>query len=320
MKRWLLPLLATCVALAVFLVAGEILMRVYTSAFQFYDVEMTRYAMGIKERADDPRIGHVHRPDSEATLMGVPVRINGDGLRDRDYPVERTGARRIAVLGDSLTFGWGVREEDRFESILERELSQRAPTELINFGTGNYNTEQEVALFLERGLKYRPDEVVVFWFINDAEPTPQVSRWELLGHSRLVTFFWSRIKSLVSRVDERKSFHGYYAGLYGEAEPGWQAEQQAFLKLKRELDARGIALKVVLLPELHDPARYPFAEQHAKLMAFLARHGIPALDVTPAFAGTTDPIALWVAPDDAHPNAQAHAIIARAVAPFLAKD
>lgn len=320
MKRWLLPLLATGIALAVFLAAGELLLRAYTSVVQFYDVEMTRYAMGIKERSADPRIGHVHRPGSEATLMGVPVRINGDGLRDRDYPVERTGARRIAVLGDSLTFGWGVREEDRFESLLERELSQRAPVEMINFGTGNYNTGQAVELFLAKGLKYRPDEVVVFWFINDAEPTPQVSPWEPLAHSRLVTFFWSRIKSLVSRVDERKSFHGYYAGLYGDAEPGWQAAQQAFLRLKRELDARGIALKVVLLPELHDPARYPFAAQHAKLMAFLARNGIPALDVTPAFAGTTDPIGLWVAPDDAHPNAQAHAIIARAVAPFLAKD
>lgn len=317
MRRWLLPLLATAVALAVFLVAGELLLRAYTAAVQSYDVEMTRYAMGVKEQAADPRIGHVHRPGSEATLMGVPVRINADGLRDRDYPVERTGVRRIAVLGDSLTFGWGVREEDRFESLLERELSRRAPTELINFGTGNYNTAQEVELFLAKGLKYKPDEVVVFWFINDAEPTPQVSRWELLGHSRLVTFFWSRIKSLASRLDETRSFHGYYAGLYGDAAPGWQAAQQAFLKLKRELDARGIALKVVLLPELHDPARNPFAAQHAKLAAFLAHNGIRALDVTPAFAGVTDPLALWVAPDDAHPNAQAHAIIARAVAPFL---
>ena len=141
-----------------------------------------------------------------------------------------------------------------------------------------------------------------------------------MGLKSSLASFWSRLKSLSSRLDERKSFHGYYAGLYGDAEPGWQAEQQAFLKLKRELDARGIALKVVLLPELHDPAHYPFAEQHAKLLAFLARNGIAALDVTPAFAGVTDPIRLWVAPDDAHPNAQAHAIIARAVAPFLAKD
>jgi len=316
-KRWLLPLLATCVAFIAFFALGEIVLRMYTSTVRFYNVEMTRYAMEIKEQAADPRIGHVHRPNSEAMLMGVPVRINSDGLRDREYPIERTGARRIAALGDSLTFGWGVREEDRFESLLERELSQHTPTEIINFGTGNYNTEQEVELFLAKGLKYKPDEVVVFWFINDAEPTPRVSRWELLGHSRLITFFWSRVVGLVSRLDERKSFHGYYSGLYGDAEPGWQAEQQAFLKLKRELDARNIALKVVLLPELHDPAHYPFAEQHAKLLKFLRRNAIAALDITPAFASLTQPISLWVAPDDAHPNALAHAMIAHAVAPFL---
>ncbi len=76
----------------------------------------------------------------------------------------------------------------------------------------------------------------------------------------------------------------------------------------------------MLLPELHDPARQPFAEQHAKVMAFLARNGIEALDVTPAFKDVTEPLKLWVAPDDAHPNADAHAIIAKAVEPFLGKD
>jgi lysophospholipase L1-like esterase len=320
MSRKLLPLVAFVVVTVAFVAVGEVAMRLYTSWFQFYDVEMTRYAMGVKERADDPRIGHVHRPRSEATLMGVPVRINGDGLRDRDYPIERTGARRLVFLGDSLTFGWGVEEDLRFESILERELGKRAPTEIINLGTGNYNTVQEVELFLAKGMKYKPDEVVVFWFVNDAEPTPQVSRWELLGHSRFVTFFWSRLKTLMSRVDERKSFQGYYAGLYGDGEPGWIAEQEAFLKLKRAADAGGFGLRVVLLPELHDPARQPFAGQHAKVMAFLARNGIAALDVTPAFKDVTEPLKLWVAPDDAHPNADAHAIIAKAVEPFLRKD
>jgi len=316
-RKALLPLVAFVVVAVAFVAVGEVAMRLYTSWFQFYDVEMTRYAMGIKERAGDPRIGHVHRPNSEATLMGVPVRINGDGFRDRDYPVERTGARRLVFLGDSLTFGWGVAEDLRFESILEREFGKRAPTEIINLGTGNYNTVQEVELFLAKGMKYKPDEVVVFWFINDAEPTPHVSRWELLGHSRFVTFFWSRLKTLLSRVDERKSFQGYYAGLYGDAEPGWIAEQEAFVKLKRAADAGGFRLKVVLLPELHDPAHQPFAAQHAKVMAFLARNGIEALDVTPAFKDVKEPLKLWVAPDDAHPNADAHAIIAKAVEPFL---
>ena len=76
----------------------------------------------------------------------------------------------------------------------------------------------------------------------------------------------------------------------------------------------------MLLPELHDPARYPFAEEHRKVLAFLAQAGIPALDVTPAFKDTTDPLRLWVAVDDAHPNAFAHAIIARATEQFITGD
>jgi lysophospholipase L1-like esterase len=317
MSRKLMPVVAFFVAFALFLALGELMVRLYTWKFISYDMEMTRYAMTIKERSPNPEIGHVHRPGSSATLMGVPVQINADGLRDRDYPVARTGARRYAFLGDSLTFGWGVPEASRFESLLEQKLNAVSPTEIINFGHGNYNTVQEVNLFIEKGLKYKPDTVVVFYFINDAEPTPVMSAWEFLGHSRLLTLLWSRLKTLGSRVDEHQSFQGYYSSLYVEGQPGWNEAKKAFAKLKEVSAANGIALKVVLLPELHDPAHYPFAAEHRKVMAYLAELGIPALDITPAFKDTTDPVKLWVALDDAHPNEVAHAMIARAIESFI---
>lgn len=320
MKRRIVPILALLIAFGIFFGAGELLMRLYTWKVVSYDVEMTRYAMEVKEQAGNPGIGHVHRPGAQATLMGVPVAINKDGLRDRDYSVERTGARRFVFLGDSLTMGWGVAQEQSFAKVLEAKLGARGPAEVLNFGTGNYNTVQEVNLFLEKGLKYKPDEVVLFYFINDAEPTPVVSRWESLGNSRFITFFWSRIKSLVSRLDEQRSFQGYYSGLYADGQPGWSAARDALLLLKRTTAERGIALKVVVLPELHDPENYPFAAEHAKVMGFLAQNGIAALDVTPAFKGGGDPHALWVAQDDAHPNARAHAIIAAAALDFIAGD
>ena len=320
MNKRIVPILALVFAFLVFFVAGEILMRLYTWKFISYDIEMTRYAMEIKEDAHNPNIGHVHRPDSSATLMGVPVEINDDGFRDKNYPVARNAARRIIFLGDSLTMGWGVRKEQIFETLLEERMNQRAPTEIINFGTGNYNTVQEVNLFLSKGLKYKPDEVVVFYFINDAEPTPVVSKWEKLGNSRFITFFWSRIKSLGSRLDEHQSFYGYYSGLYAHGQPGWKAAQEAFVLLKKTCDENGIALKVVILPELHDPAHYPFVAEHRKVLDFLATIGIPALDITPAFKDVKEPHKLWVALDDAHPNATAHAIIADAVEGFIAGD
>ena len=38
---------------------------------------------------------------------------------------------------------------------------------------GNYNTIQEVGYFFTEGYKYRPDVVVLNYFVNDAEPVPE---------------------------------------------------------------------------------------------------------------------------------------------------
>ena len=43
------------------------------------------------------------------------------------------------MLGDSLTFGWGVEQDESYEYLLEGMLSETRPTEMINTGHGNYN-------------------------------------------------------------------------------------------------------------------------------------------------------------------------------------
>lgn len=310
-------LLVTAMTLLLLCGMSEIALRLYTRTSLMYDVEMSRYATEIKEASPNPLIGHVHRPHSEATLMGVRVRINADGFRDRDYPVERSGASRMIFLGDSLTFGWGVEKSQTFEEILESDLSRDRPTEIINLGTGNYNTEQEVHLFIEKGVKYQPDAVVVFYFINDAEPTPRKSNWDVLGGSRTITFIWSRVTSLLARVERRKSFQEYYSGLYVEGQPGWTAARHAFLLLRDTCASHGISLRVVLLPELHALRDYPFAAEHQRVLAFLRDNRIEAMDLAPFFSGESQPMRLWVASDDAHPNAIAHALIARYSQAFI---
>ena len=93
------------ISLLIFLVLLEVTLQIYTRLFIYYDVEMSRYAIEVKEKSDDPNIGHEHKPNAQARLMGVDVVINSDGLRDEEYSVERNEKYRIAVLGDSLTFG-----------------------------------------------------------------------------------------------------------------------------------------------------------------------------------------------------------------------
>jgi len=316
-KRIAESLFLILVPLALFLVLGELALRAYLSNHLFFDVEMSRYALLLKVDSPNPLIGHHHRPNAEARLMGVTIRTNSDGFRDDDYPVERDGRRRILFLGDSLTLGWGVEQEDTFEHLLEARLNQDQPTEVINLGVGNYNTTQELNLFIDKGAKYRPDQVVLFYFINDAEPVPQKSRFPGLGHSRLVTFYWSRLKMLRARIAPGTGFADYYSALYRDGAEGWTRSAAALLELKQQSLALGFDFRVVLLPELHDLVDYPFRKEHGIVMDFLREHEIPALDLAPRFANEHDPHSLWVSLDDAHPNARAHRLIADYSLDFL---
>jgi len=311
-------LLAVLLSLVLFFVLAEVTLRLYLASHTFYDVEMSRYAEELKIESPDPTIGHVHRPGGRAHLMDVDVQINADGLRDVEHSHQRDGRRRVVFLGDSLTFGWGVAQDATFATVLERELSARTPTEILNFGAGNYNTSQEVGLFLEKGLAYHPDEVVVFYFINDAEPTPHKSRWWWLGRSRAATFYWSRAKALWAQISPSGTFQDFYAALYRDDQPGWVETRRAFQRLAAACKENGIALKVVLLPELHRLDEYPFAREHALVTDFLRSNGIAVLDLAPRFKNEQDPQSLWVARDDAHPNARAHQLIADYSLPFLA--
>jgi len=170
-RRILSNLLATLVSLVIAAFGLELLTRFVVDDGMQFDLEMWKYARDVKQVAADPLIGHEHAPNRQARLMGVDFRTNAQGLRDREYSFERVpGKLRIAMLGDSLTVGWGVPVEDTFAKRIERMYAAAGiDAEVINFGVGNYNTVQEVQAFLATGHRYRPDVVVLNYFVNDAE-------------------------------------------------------------------------------------------------------------------------------------------------------
>ena len=118
----------------------------------------------------DPLLGWRHRPGQsgifeKAPLFRIHVRINRQGLRDRDYPYARTpGRQRILVLGDSFAWGFGVEEADRFDEIMEGCDSR---LDVISAGVSGYSTDQELLWFEREGVKYRPDLVILLFVGND---------------------------------------------------------------------------------------------------------------------------------------------------------
>jgi lysophospholipase L1-like esterase len=312
-KLILTRVILLAVVVSVGLLGFEMMTRViYNRNGMHFGIEMWKYAKTLKRPSTNPEMGHEHTPDREALLMGVPVKINSTGLRDREFGIAKPADTfRVLVLGDSTTFGWGVRQEKTFAKLLENKLNERPPpgwpkhVEVINAGVGNYNTAQEVAYFMERGRLYKPDMVILAFFINDAEPTPRQETSWLAQQSCLYVFVSSFWDGILRELHLRASYRDYYRSLYQDGAPGWMACQRAVRELMAACRAEQIDLRIAIIPELHSiGAVYEFRNVN-DLIRRVARDGrVPVIDLLDGIS-VQDPPSLWVSPADAHPNARA---------------
>ena len=99
------------------------------------------------------------------------VHINSLGYRGGDFTIARTGARRVLVIGDSFTFGWGVNDEDTYPARLQRLLAEQASgtgIEVINAGFAACYSPDTYYLYLKtEGLALQPDLIVVGLFVGN---------------------------------------------------------------------------------------------------------------------------------------------------------
>ncbi|MEZ5332381.1 MAG: SGNH/GDSL hydrolase family protein [Thermoanaerobaculia bacterium] len=115
----------------------------------------------------DPTLGWVLAPGlrDDGTFGEGSVSSNSAGMRGRrEFGVEAPeGTQRIALLGDSFTFGDEVRDEETWAARLQERLPA---TEVLNLGVHGYGQDQMLLTFVERGFRYHPDLVVV-GFVRD---------------------------------------------------------------------------------------------------------------------------------------------------------
>ena len=73
----------------------------------------------------------------------------------------------MAFLGDSLTSGWRLREEDAYPALVARSLTARGrPVRVINAGVSG-DTAAKALARLPAVLEHRPDVLVVALGVND---------------------------------------------------------------------------------------------------------------------------------------------------------
>jgi len=132
------------------------------------------------------------RPNSrQDSYIGVPVAINNLGLRGPDTTLAKPpGVFRILGVGDSITFGYGVRVEDTFLRVLEQDLNQSAPAnlryEVINAGVPATGFEYYTHFIENNAPALQLDLIVVCMALNDIDP--QLNPEPLMLHSQPTSF------------------------------------------------------------------------------------------------------------------------------------
>jgi len=159
-KKIALNLLVAAIALLIGLITIELLLRIF-------------YPQNLNITQIDGERIFSHKPGIETLLQRqefkTHVSISSQGLRDREYSIQKpANTTRIAVIGDSFVFGFGVEADQAFPKVLEAQLKAREDRnyEIMNFGISAYGTEQEY-LLLQDILKFSPDTVILSFSPND---------------------------------------------------------------------------------------------------------------------------------------------------------
>jgi lysophospholipase L1-like esterase len=324
-------LVALGAGLLVMLVLGEIALRVIGLGHPYYS------APDLYRPSDDPRVLFEPRPNFDGFSEGVWVRTNSRGLRERELPLAKSaGTRRVVFLGDSVTFGAGVRDDEPFPRLLETGINgsgAAAPIEILNTGVVGYNTIQELARLEQVGLAYQPDVVVLTFVVNDLletfsifdhqyEPTGALAGakvW-LRRNSHLYRFvqqmYW-RVGQELRRARE------------GPTEPLRKRDRLeerlvTLAEMIRTTRANGASFLLILYPDnLGDPVSPgPSGERltvRDEFERFATREQVPLFDLTAALGDVRDPRARqYRLREDPHPSAEGHRVIAEALrAPLI---
>jgi lysophospholipase L1-like esterase len=335
------------VALVIFFATGELLSR----AFHLVD-RLNHFPRRLFMATDDARLPYRMRPGVETDVRGFHVKLNALGLRGPEAtPLPAPGIHRVLALGDSATFGEGMRVEEAFPALLEAELNARGGTryEVINAGVEGYNTAAELAYLERHGLALRPEAVVVGFNLNDFDYAPVLGKLGVLtndqsqrmasGSLANVSEFYLVLRWLARTVAAR--WHGTpaaavpaesdgafapldrYVSLLRKAyyrqptDERWQTLEDSLRGLGAVARANGLRLVIAIIPDgdqigVADPDLTP----QRKLMAICTREALDCVDLYPDFAAHAADGPLYL--DIMHPNPAGQRLIAAALARRLA--
>ena len=272
--------------------------------------EMQDKAGGMFMEIPEPLVGRVASPGFRGDLKDAPVVINAEGMRSaKAYVTKEPDIFRIVCLGDSFVFGTGVPENTRFCNQMEAFYRASHITvngkqiETLAVGLPSYTMVQEASYLTARLSMYAPDVVIVASVHNDITDSAGVTSF-----GGLTTEYSIDHRELGGAVFSNQAAvpfgQTYYTALTMDLSPEARVRwDNAFAATRRlaaaQLQREGkILLSVLQMPARHNQYFYELYKQHAQ------DSGLPYVMVN-FWQGKKTRL-----PNDGHPNAYGHELIA----------
>jgi lysophospholipase L1-like esterase len=258
------------------------------------------------------------------------VTTDHQGLRAPLHPREpAAGAEpfRLAFLGCSTTFGWGVDDGATYPARVQAALASagHGGVEVFNAGQPGYTSFQGL-WFYENVLRaYHPDLVFFGYVVQDArraaysdssqallQQDARFLKQGVLYRSRLYLSLRTLIDAWRIRTKERAE-EGK-DGVHRVSRQEFVENIRAFARLVREDGADLVLFDFPL-------ERVGYTREHRRLVRIAAEElGLRHLDLQAEVENVSGTTRLYFPQDPGHANAEGHAFIAERVLGFLEKE
>ena len=205
----------------------EISFRIYF----YYNFNEKKFEMANLEGTN---LNYFIRPNEVIKNYKFQTSLNSDGFRGINYSLEKPkNTTRIAIIGDSFTFGFGIKNtSDTYPKVLETLLNNNSNQkyEVMNFGMRGANILDIYWILKYNVLKYSPDIVIYGYFPNDPEflkNNLDVNYCNLFYDSKLsiINFFEIKYDNLLNRFKKELNITDwdiYFEELVDDDYYGWK--------------------------------------------------------------------------------------------------
>lgn len=227
-----------------------------------------------------------------------------------EQPLQGTN---VLLLGDSFTYGSGIRCEDTYAYRLQEKMRKNGqPMTILNFGKSGANAE--ICLQNYNTVKDRTDHEIVLYalHLNDliVFDTSYILRnqafdWPGARSSKFFEFILKRLNSYVGRQLKIKKLTSpdiYHSKYY-------RKNMAAIVALKNQVLSEGKIFRLALLPIYIDLKKDTFRPVYNRITQELLEEDIVVFDLTEGYEAYNDD-SMWIMPVDQHPNREANEILA----------